>query len=143
LNINNAIYSIIVIFDENYSFMIKQKLASKRLERNLSQEKIADLLGISQSQYNRRENGVTKISKKEWDKIAKILDTPLENIYEPEDGVYIINNDNANGNYSGSHNHFSQIPDHILDTMRKYIEKLEEENSILKAEIANMTKTKI
>jgi transcriptional regulator with XRE-family HTH domain len=120
--------------------MIKQKLASKRLEKNLSQEKIADLLGISQSQYNRRENGITKISKKEWDKMSKILDTPLENIYEPEDGVYVINNDNANGNYSGSHNHFSQIPDHVLDTMRKYIELLELQNTEFKEKLKQYEK---
>lgn len=118
--------------------MIKQKLSNKRVERNLSQEKIADLLGISQSQYNRRENGVTKISKKEWDKMAKVLDTTLENIYEPEDGIYVINNENANGNYSGSQNHFHQLPDHILETMRKYIGKLEEENQMLKDEIKSL-----
>jgi hypothetical protein len=53
-------------------------------------------------------------------------------IYDPEDGIYIINNENASGNYSGSQNHFHQIPDHVLETMRKYIEKLEVENQDLK-----------
>lgn len=107
--------------------MIKQKLTNKRVERKFSQEKIADLLGISQSQYNRRENGVTKISKKEWDKMAKILDTTLENIYEPEDGIYVINNENTNGNYSDNHNHFGSNDNFVFETMKKYIYKLEEE----------------
>lgn len=120
--------------------MIKQKLTNKRIERNLSQEKIADLIGISQSQYNRRENGITKITKKEWDKMAKVLDTTLENIYEPEDGIYVINNESASGEYSGSQNHFHQLPNHILETMRKYIEKLEDENKSLKEEIAVLKK---
>ncbi len=115
--------------------MIKQRLTSKRIEKNLSQEKIADLLGISQSQYNRRENGVTKISKKEWDKMAKILETSLEEIYEPEDGVYIINNENASGTYSGSHNHFGNNNDFVFETMKKYIQKLEEENQSLKDQL--------
>ncbi|PJJ10543.1 DNA-binding XRE family transcriptional regulator [Flavobacterium sp. 1] len=110
--------------------MIKQKLTNKRVERNLSQEKIADLLGISQSQYNRRENGVTKISKKEWDKMAKVLDTTLENIYEPEDGIYIINNESANRDYLGSHNHFGSNNEYVFETMKKYIYKLEEEIKI-------------
>lgn len=44
--------------------MIKQKLSDKRKERNLSQEDFAAKLGIETSNYNRRENGVTKISKK-------------------------------------------------------------------------------
>lgn len=115
--------------------MIKQKLISKRIEKNFSQEDVAHLLEITQSQYSRRENGITKISKKEWDKMAKVLDTTLETIYEPEDGIYVINNENANGNYSGSQNHFSQVPDYVIETMRKYIEKLEEENKSLKEEI--------
>ena len=118
--------------------MIKQKLINKRMERNISQEDFSSLLGITQSQYSRRENGITKISKKEWDKMAKILDTNLETIYEPEDGIYIINNENANGNYSGSQNHFHQIPDYVLETMRKYIQQLEEDNKDLKEKLTNV-----
>lgn len=117
--------------------MIKQKLTNKRVERNLSQEKIADLLGISQSQYNRRENGVTKISKKELDKMAKILDTTLENIYEPEDGVYVINGDFAHGNFGDNHT-FNNFSEFAIETMKKYIEKLEIENQSLKEEIKNL-----
>ncbi|MBL0736062.1 helix-turn-helix transcriptional regulator [Flavobacterium sp. GN10] len=115
--------------------MIKQKLTNKRTERNFSQEKMAELLGISQSQYNRRENGVTKISKNEWDKMAKILNTTLESIYEPEDGIYIIDNKSSGDNISHAQNNFHQLPNHILETMRKYIEKLEDENQVLKDEI--------
>ena len=33
---------------------------------------------------------MTKISKKEWDKMAKELNVSLEQIYEPEDGVYVL-----------------------------------------------------
>ncbi|WP_035668613.1 helix-turn-helix transcriptional regulator [Flavobacterium sp. 83] len=69
------------------------------LQGSLSQEKIEDSLGTSQSQYDCRENGLTKISKKECDKIAKVLDTPLENIYEPEDGIYVLNNESVSGDY--------------------------------------------
>ncbi len=145
--VNNAIYSIIyanygiiITFGKILYFMVKQKLANRRLEKNITQEKMGDLLGITQSQYNRRETGVTKLTKKEWDKMAQILDTTLENIYEPEDGMYIINNENANGNYSGSQNHFHQLPDHVLETMRKYIAKLEEENKSLTEEILRLKK---
>ncbi len=91
-------------------------------------------LGIEQSQYSRRESGKTKISKKEWDAMAKVLSTTLEEIYEPQDGVYVIHNENANGEYSGSQNHFGSLPDYVLETMKKYIEKLEEEIQLLKQE---------
>jgi transcriptional regulator with XRE-family HTH domain len=116
--------------------MIKQKLTNKRVEKNLSQEKIADLLGISQSQYNRRENGVTKISKKEWDKMAKVLDVTLDDIYEPEDGIYIINKESTSGDYLSSYNHFGSNDD-FFETMKKYIYKLEEE---IKVQNQNITK---
>ena len=70
---------------------LKQKLSDKRKERNLSQQDFALKLSIETSNYNRRENGVTKISKKEWDAMAKILQTTLDEIYEPANTVFVIN----------------------------------------------------
>lgn len=107
--------------------MIKQKLINKRKEKNYTQEEFAFKLGIETSNYNRRENGITKISKNEWDKMAKLLNTTLEEIYEPEDGVYVINNDIAKGNI----NSFN-LNEFTLETMKKYIQKLEEEIELLK-----------
>lgn len=111
--------------------MIKQRLINKRKDNGFSQEEMAFKLDMEQSQYSRRENGVTKISKKEWDNIAKILNTKLEEIYEPEDGVYVINNENANGNF-GNNNTYNSYSDKLIQTMSKYIERLEEENKRLK-----------
>lgn len=66
---------------------------------------------------------------------AKLLHCTLEEIYEPEDGVYVINNENASGNYSGSHNHFGAKDDFVFETMKKYIQKLEEEIAVLKEQL--------
>ena len=70
---------------------------------------------------------------KEWDKMAKILDCKLDEIYEPEDGVYIINGDHAQGNF-GNNGTFNGKDDFVFDTMKKYILKLEEEYLQLKEE---------
>lgn len=113
--------------------MIKQKLKEAR-EKMFTQEEFAYKMGMDASNYNRRENGVTKISKSEWDKMAKLLEVKLEEIYEPEDGIYIINNENASGNYSGSNNFFNNQDEFVFETMKKYICKLEEENETLKQE---------
>lgn len=110
--------------------MIKQKLIERRQEKKMSQSEIADRLDISQSQYNRRENGLVKITKREWDLLAKILEVSLVDIYEPQDGVYIINNENANGNF-GNHNIYHAYTDFALDTIKKYIQKIEKENITL------------
>lgn len=120
----NAIQSIYFLFlKEIAPNMIKQKLINKRKERNFTQEDFAFKLGIETSNYNRRENGITKISKNEWDKMAKLLSTTLEEIYEPDDGVYIIKSEIPNP---------PTLNEFAFETMKKYIQKLEEEIELLK-----------
>ena len=117
---------------QTITIMIKQKLITKRIEKNKTQEEIAHLLGMTQSQYSRRESGITKITKSEWDSLAKILETNMEAIYEPEDGIYILNSEKSNINpdkHSNDYNNFT------LDVMKKYIEKLEYENRYLKSQL--------
>lgn len=115
--------------------MIKQRLINKRRERNLTQEEIAFVLGMETSSYNRRENGITKISKKEWDKIAKQLKVHLEDIYEPDDGIYVINYENSSTSNFNTKTNLSIQDDFILETLKKYILKLEEEIKELKSQL--------
>jgi transcriptional regulator with XRE-family HTH domain len=112
--------------------MIKQKLITKRIEKNKTQEEIAHLLGMTQSQYSRRESGITKITKSEWDSLAKILGTNMEAIYEPEDGIYILNNEKNTSNTNSQNTDYNNF---TLDVMKKYIEKLEYENRYLKSQL--------
>lgn len=121
--------------------MIKQKLKTIR-EKRFTQEDFAYKIGMEPSNYNRRENGVTKISKAEWDKMAKALEVNLEEIYEPEDGVYVINGDYAHGNFGNNHT-FNNNSEFVFETMKKYIQslekvnaKLEKENKELKTQLA-------
>ena len=58
--------------------------------------------------------------------MAKILNTTLEEIYEPEDGIYVINGDYPHGNF-GNNGTFNANSEFVFDTMKKYIQKLEEE----------------
>ncbi|MDR6544083.1 transcriptional regulator with XRE-family HTH domain [Chryseobacterium rhizosphaerae] len=100
----------------------------------MSQEQIADMLGMTQSAYSRKEKGNSKISAEEWERLSKTLEVPLEDIFQHEEGQVFIFNDNPTGNYSGT-NYFYSIPSHmegLLETQRKYIEKLENEIRVLK-----------
>lgn len=63
---------------------MKQKLLNARLNKGLSQEELADLIGMTQSNYSRREKGLKKISELEWTKIAKYLEVEKETICEPD-----------------------------------------------------------
>lgn len=121
--------------------MIKQKLINKRKERNFTQEVFAFKLGIETSSYNRRENGITKISKNEWDKMAKLLGTTLDEIYEPDDGVYVINNETAKTDFSNN-NTYTNFNEFAFETMKKYIQKLEEETNFLKQKISKLKQEK-
>jgi len=78
------------------------------------------------SSYNRRERGQVKISLQEWEKLADILDVPLDEIYESEDNQVFICKDSSTVHYlnQGTNNIYS-IPEHLLETQRKYIEMLE------------------
>ncbi len=114
--------------------MVKEKLQEARLSKGLSQEELADLIGMSQPNYSRRENGLKKISDAEWSKIAKELKVNREEIYEEDDSVvHNISIKKVEGNspiYNSSTIHFN-MPDFVLE----HIELLKSQNLELKERI--------
>jgi transcriptional regulator with XRE-family HTH domain len=103
--------------------VIKTKLRETRLNKGLSQEALADLIGMTQSNYSRRENGRKGISQAEWGKIAKALDVNKETIYE----AYRLNT---------SHDSIVNVPFfNIPNQALEYIEFLKNENSKLKEKL--------
>lgn len=122
--------------------MIKTKLISAR-KKLYTQEKMATLLHMSQSQYHRREKGEIKISDEEWERIAKVLDTNVEDIKEDDALMHQVNNyDNNSGNYFGSNNYFYNIPDFVLDNQQDYINLLKEKIASLQQEISILKQQK-
>jgi transcriptional regulator with XRE-family HTH domain len=112
--------------------MIKNKLIAARKERNRTQNDMAELLFISQSQYQRRKRGEIRISDEEWMRMAKILEKEVDDIKEEDNITTIYNYDNYSGNYSASNNYFYNIPDFIMKNHQEYIEMLKEEIKSLK-----------
>jgi len=115
--------------------MEQTKLIEVRKSKGFSQQQIADLLHIDISNYNRRESGQIKIQIDEWEKLAKILDVPLKEIYESDEKQVFICNDNASPNFLGTNNSTNNlytVPQSLLETQLKYITKLEEEIATLK-----------
>jgi transcriptional regulator with XRE-family HTH domain len=119
--------------------MIKQRLINKRKEKGISQEDMAIQMGIEQSQYSRRENGTVQITKSEWSKIAKILNVPFEEIYEPHDGVYVLKNEDGD---TINHNNYLSQSEYAFETLKKYIHKLELDNKRLTQEVERLRKSK-
>jgi transcriptional regulator with XRE-family HTH domain len=98
---------------------------------------MADLLGMSQSQYQRRESGEIHIFDDEWVRIAQLLGKETEDIKE-EDGITAVYNyDNNSGNYSASNNYFINIPETMLKNQQEYIEMLKQRISELEKAVQN------
>jgi transcriptional regulator with XRE-family HTH domain len=114
--------------------MEKTKLKETRENKGLSQKQIAEKLFMDVSNYNRREKGQAKISSNEWEKLASILEVPIEEIFESEETTFIICRDQSVGINQGTNNVYT-IPEFLLDSQRKYIQKLEEEIQYLKEKL--------
>ena len=111
--------------------MEKTKLIETRKAKKLSQTAVAEKLSMDVSNYSRREKGQVKISFCEWEKLAGILQEPIENIYESEDTQVFVCRDSTTVHYQGT-NHIYSIPEYFLETQRKYINMLEKELHELK-----------
>lgn len=112
--------------------MIRIRLLETRLNKGFSQEKLADLIGMSQSNYSRREKGLKKITDIEWTKIAKELGVQKEDIYETDQQTTIYKNIKDNNFLNNPGNmHFFKVPDFVLE----HIELLKKENATLKEKL--------
>jgi len=111
--------------------MKKTKLIEMRESKGFSQPQIAEKLCMDVSNYSRRENGQTKITIEQWEKLANIFNVPLNDIYEYDEKQIIINRDNTSVNYQGSNN-ICTVPEALLESLQEYITSLKEENNKLK-----------
>ena len=119
--------------------MVKTKLINTRKAKEHTQETMAKLLHMTQSQYQRREKGEIKISDQEWERIAKALDMDIEEIKEDDSANQVINKfDNNEGSYFGSNNYFYNILDFILNNQQDYIDLLKQEIKDLKEELSKL-----
>jgi len=115
--------------------MVKNKLIAARKEKNMTQNNVAELLFVSQSQYHRREWGEVRISDDEWVRLAKILGKEVQDIKEDDNISNVYNYDNYSGNYSASNNYFYNIPEFIMKNQQEYIGMLKDEIKKLREEI--------
>ena len=59
------------------------KLISIRKIKKITQKQIANLIGMEQTTYSRKERGISPITIAEWERIAKALEVSVEKIVEP------------------------------------------------------------
>ncbi len=128
--------------------MTMEKLKNLRKQRGYTQQQIADILATDVSNYSRKENGEVKIFDDEWEKLAKALDTSIEDIREERIANVVQNltfNDSSSNtsNQSGNYNQYCSIPDYMLESQQEYIKLLREQIEMLKAENAKLKRNNL
>lgn len=113
--------------------MIQQKLIDFRKKVGFTQEQMAKHIAMEQTTYSRKELGKSAITNEEWLRLAKALNTSIEELRE-ENSIN-LKNDNCTFNEHAIGITYVNIPQSILDIALKYNAKLEEENKLLKAEL--------
>lgn len=112
-----------------------EKLKILRKQRGYTQEYMSKIISTDVSNYSRKESGDIRIYDDEWEKLAKALDVPVEDIKEEKPSSIVQNNDNLTFNdNSGNYNYYCSIPNHILDNLNDYITLLKKQNEALEEE---------
>ncbi len=118
--------------------MLHKKLVDLRKSKGLTQEQMAKLIAMEQTTYSRKETGKSPVTQNEWERFAKALETNIEEI--KDDNSNSIKNENCTFHDSNIGVNYVSIPQSLLDVVMKYNQKLEEENQVLKTEIAIIRK---
>lgn len=109
---------------------LHEKIKHVREEKKLSQDFIAHELGLSQSQYSRRESGEIKFIAEEVSQISKALETKIADLYGEESTVF--NNYNKKGDIFNQIGQYVTISDKLIEQFEKRIEEKDEIINMLK-----------
>ncbi|WP_300686371.1 helix-turn-helix transcriptional regulator [Chryseobacterium sp.] len=111
-----------------------EKLKNLRKQRGFTQEYMSNILSTDISNYSKKESGSVKIYDDEWEKLAKALDVPVDDIKEERPNGVVQNNDNLvfndNSSYYQSGIYNCTIPNYILESQQEYIKLLKEQIEI-------------
>lgn len=90
---------------------------------------MSKIISTDVSNYSRKENDEVRIYDDEWEKLAKALGVPVEEIKEEKQTAIVHNshdNTTFNGNSGSYFNNFNGIPNSIVENLQSYIKILEE-----------------
>jgi len=122
---------------------IGTKIKKVRELKNVTQQFVADKLGMTQGYYSRIENNSLSVDDELLAQIAEILGVEKEEIENFDDKV-ILNNPTINDNGTGVHfcnlvNYYAIDPK-LEKLYENQIEMLKEQNKILLAELKELKK---
>lgn len=114
---------------------IGNKLFSTREERKLTQNEMADLLGLSTSAYSRLERNQVSVEMEQVANFADILNVPFQD-FLPEH--LAINNNNQNGQVGFIIGNYYSYGKEVNEVLAKENEALREKNELLEGKIKDL-----
>jgi transcriptional regulator with XRE-family HTH domain len=106
---------------------INEKIKELRKIRGISQDEVACELGLSQSQYSRREKGEIKFLVDEILKISKILKVSVAHIYGEENTSFTLHTQNG-----GVFGQYITVHEKLIEQYEKRIKEKDELIELLK-----------
>lgn len=101
------------------------KIREIRMEKGFSQEFMAEIMEISQSQYSRLEGGETVFDVEKLGKVIEILEAnPLDIIDFEESNTMIVNSPNANNNHWVINSTVNESAEAVLDQIKELFKEL-------------------
>lgn len=111
--------------------MIGEKIKKFRESKNLSQEFVADYLGISQTAYSRIESNQTKLTSERISSLASLFEVPEHEFFHHGDNLVFNNN-------TITYAYISNFVESQKSTYEGVIEVLKEQLRIANEEKANL-----
>jgi transcriptional regulator with XRE-family HTH domain len=119
-----------------------EKLKNLRKQRGYTQDYMSKIIATDVSNYSRKENGEVRIFDDEWEKLAKALDVPVEEIKEEKPAAVVQNNDNFSDHAAGINYNYYNVPNQVMDNLQDYIKILKEQIESLKQEVKTLKSKK-
>lgn len=106
----------------------EQKLKQIRELKNLSQEYIANQLGLSVRAYSKIETGETQLTINRLNEISRIMDVdPIEVLGFDDKNIFNIHNSTGNNGYN-----YINFPDKLVQQYEQTIQALKEQIALMK-----------
>ena len=118
--------------------MEHQKLKEIRTAKNITQNQMAKKIAMEQTTYSRKERGKSPILDDEWERFAKALNVPVEDI-KVENVPVTMKNEGCTFHDSGLIGiQYVNIPQNVFDIIIKYNTKLEQDDQLKNLEIERL-----
>ena len=116
--------------EESKRISVGHKIRAAREFKEMSQEYLANKLGISQPALSKIENNETKLDFEKIEEIASILGVDVDDMLN-FDKANVFNNCNQSGTFSGVNNSFTFTGEDLKDVYEKLLEEKEKRIQLL------------